>query len=227
MPGRKPLVVVNYKVYAEATGGRAVDLTRALAEAWARAGSPGSVVVVPQLADLRWIANHGHLPAFAQHCDPLAPGQGTGHVTAEALKGAGAQGSLLNHAERKIPLDAAARVIARLKEAGLTSLACAKDDAEARALAKLGPDWVAVEPPELIGGDVSVTTADPDIVRRSARAVREANSRVGVLCGAGVKTGDDLAAALKLGTEGVLLASGIVKAKDPAAALENVLRGAR
>lgn len=223
----KPLVVVNYKVYREATGGAAFDLTRTLAEAWVAAGQPGTLVVCPQLADLRWVANHGHAPAFAQHCDALAQGAGTGHVTAEALKDAGAQGSLLNHAEHKIPHEAVAAAVKRLRALGLRSIACAKDDAEARALAKLGPDYVAVEPPELIGGDVSVTTADPEIVRASARAVRETASNVGVLCGAGVKNGADLAAALALGTDGVLLASGIVKSKDPASALADLLRGAK
>ena len=36
-----------------------------------------------------------------------------------------------------------------------------------------------------------------------------------ILCGAGISHGDDVKAALKLGTQGVLVASGIVKAKDP------------
>jgi triosephosphate isomerase len=35
------------------------------------------------------------------------------------------------------------------------------------------------------------------------------------LCGAGITKGEDVAAALRLGTKGVLVASGIVKAKDP------------
>jgi triosephosphate isomerase len=38
---------------------------------------------------------------------------------------------------------------------------------------------------------------------------------VTILCGAGITTGKDVTAALKLGTKGVLLASGIVKAKEP------------
>ena len=49
------------------------------------------------------------------------------------------------------------------------------------------PDYVAVEPPELIGGDISVTTADPTIVSGTAAAVREISKQVGILCGAGVK----------------------------------------
>jgi triosephosphate isomerase len=45
-----------------------------------------------------------------------------------------------------------------------------------------------------------------------------------VLCGAGISKGEDLRAALDLGSKGVLLASGIVKAKDPKAALEDLIR---
>jgi triosephosphate isomerase len=49
---------------------------------------------------------------------------------------------------------------------------------------------------------------------------------VGVLCGAGITTGEDLRAALDLGSEGVLLASGIIKAKDQRQALEELVSGA-
>ena len=98
---------------------------------------------------------------------------------------------------------------------GFTVCACAADIEEARALTALGPDFVAVEPPELIGGNISVTTADPSIVSGTASAVKKISEQVGILCGAGVKNGADVAAAIKLGTTGVLLASGVTKAQDP------------
>ncbi|MHB8586936.1 MAG: triose-phosphate isomerase [Thermoplasmatota archaeon] len=223
----KPLVVVNYKTYTEASGGRAVDLTRALAEAWKATEGGGSLLVAPPLVDLRWVAHATSVPVIAQHVDALGPGLGTGRVTVEAVKEAGAVGSILNHAEHRLPQDQVAEAIRRLHVAGMLAIVCAKDHEEAHALAKHRPDYVAVEPPELIGGTVSVTTAEPDIVRRSADAVRSASPDVGVLCGAGVKTGDDMAAALGLGTDGVLLASGIAKAKDPAGALRSLIEGMR
>jgi triosephosphate isomerase len=46
---------------------------------------------------------------------------------------------------------------------------------------------------------------------------------VPVLCGAGVKTGKDVRRALELGAKGVLLASGVVKAKDPRKALQDLV----
>ena len=90
-------------------------------------------------------------------------------------------------------------------------------------MAKLGPTFIAVEPPELIGGDISVTTADPSIVTDTVAVVKEVNPNVRVLCGAGVKNGSDVAMAIKLGTEGVLLASGVTKAQDPAAILSDLV----
>jgi triosephosphate isomerase len=106
---------------------------------------------------------------------------------------------------------------------GFQVCACAADIDEARALAALVPTFVAVEPPELIGGDVSVTSADPEVVSSTAEAVKETNGGVGVLCGAGVKTGADVAMAVELGTSGVLLASGVTKSPDQASALTNLV----
>jgi triosephosphate isomerase len=218
---------VNYKTYVEATGGRAADLTRALAQAWNEGGKVGSVVVAPQAVDLRWVAHDSPVPVIAQHVGPGEPGFGTGHTTVEAIREAGAIGSLLNHAEHRLPHGDVEKAIRRLHVAGLMAIVCARDHEEAHALASFRPDFVAVEPPELIGGDVSVTTAEPDIVRRSADAVRSAAAGVGVLCGAGIKNGDDVAAALGFGTDGVLLASGVVKAADPKRALAGLLDGVR
>ena len=106
---------------------------------------------------------------------------------------------------------------------GFPICACAADVQEARALAKLGPTFIAVEPPELIGGDISVTTADPAIVSDTVAAVKEVNPNVRVLCGAGVKNGQDVATAIQLGAEGVLLASGVTKADAPMGVLQDLV----
>jgi triosephosphate isomerase len=74
---------------------------------------------------------------------------------------------------------------------------------------------LAVEPPELIGTGVPVSKAKPEVVSGTVELVKEINSDMVVLCGAGITRGEDVAAALRLGTEGVLVASGVVKAKDP------------
>ena len=218
-----PRIVVNAKAYLEVTGpAGCLRLARACARVADATGT--AIALAPPLAELAGLARHRSIgiPLYGQHCDAREPGAATGWVTAEALAAAGAAGSLVNHAEHKLPHADVQRIVARLAAAGLASLACADSLAEARALAAFRPTMIAVEPPELIGGDVSVTSADPAIVRDAVKAVRKVAPKTLVLCGAGVKTGADVAAALRLGAHGVLLASGVVKAKDPLAALKDL-----
>ena len=104
---------------------------------------------------------------------------------------------------------------------------CAGDLHEVGTVAGLSPDYVAIEPPELIGGDVSVTKAKPEVVSGAVERVRNANPKVDVLCGAGVRTARDVSRAIELGTVGVLLATAVVKAKDPKKALTDLVKGLR
>lgn len=222
-PAGVPVVLVNTKIYAEATGQRAVDLAKALERA-AR-GKHATLGLAVQAADLHRVAGATALPILAQHVDSAKPGAGTGLTLVDAVVEAGAKGTLLNHAERRLTLAELDACIQRAGRAGLVRVVCTDTERTTRAVAALGPEMVAIEPPELIGGDVSVTTADPGIVERSVKAAKAASPGVRVLCGAGVKTGADLRAALSLGADGVLLASGVMKAKDPAAALADLLTG--
>ena len=104
--------------------------------------------------------------------------------------------------------------------------ACAADVDEARALAASVPNYVAVEPPELIG-DISVTSADPGIVSGTVSAVIQTNDQVQVLCGAGVKSGKDVSTAMDLGAKGVLLASGVTKSENPFEALSELVSSSK
>ena len=105
------------------------------------------------------------------------------------------------------------------------TIVCTNNVATTRAASALRPDYVAVEPPELIGSGIPVSKADPEVVRRSVEAVKAIEPSVAVLCGAGITHGEDLRAALDLGSAGVLLASGIIKAKDQRFALEDLVTG--
>jgi len=208
-----PIILVNFKTYLEATGRRAVELAK-VAERVSREIRV-SICVAPQFTDIALVAGEVEIPVFAQHIDPIKPGSHTGYVLADAVKEAGAVGTLINHSERQLrisEIDAAIK-IAREKE--LVSVVCANNDTISAAIAALKPDMVAVEPPELIGTGVSVSKAKPEVIESTIRLVREINPTVKILCGAGVSDGEDVAAALRLGTDGVLVASAVVKAKDP------------
>ncbi len=222
---RLPSVVVNFKVYPEVLGKRGWELAKTCAMVAEDTGA--SVVIAPPLSDLAHIARLVHVPVFGQHADAADAGAHTGWLPPEALLEAGAAGTLLNHSERKIPHKNVAALVPRCETLGLEVIACADDLREAEALARLHPDYIAIEPPELIGGDVSVTSARPEIVSGAVQAIHRIDADVGVLCGAGVKDRRDVRKALELGTVGVLLASGVVKAKDPEKALRDLVKGLR
>ena len=155
--------------------------------------------------------------------DGFTPGAYTGHITAEAIRQAGAAGSLVNHSERRLTLAAIEASVVALREKKLLSVLCTNNTPVSAAAAALGPDYVAIEPPELIGSGVSVSKANPDIIRTSVEAVRSVNSRVKVLTGAGIQSGDCVRIAVDLGTDGVLLASSVVKAEDPGQVLRDLV----
>lgn len=218
-----PLVIVNVKTYPQATGRR---LEIFLDDVAGVAAGEARLAFAVQAADLhRAAADARELTVLAQHVDPDPLGSHTGATAPEAVRDAGAVGSLVNHAERQLALDDVRTAVARLGDLDLASVVCADDLEAARQVAATGPDMVAIEPPELIGGEVSVTTADPGIISDGVEAVRGVDDGIGVLCGAGVKTGDDVAKAIELGADGVLLASGVVKARGPAKVLEELLEG--
>lgn len=210
---KTPMIIVNFKTYSEATGRNAVELAKK-AE---RVNDETSVYVgvAPQFADIAAVAKAVKIPVFAQHIDPIKPGSFTGHVLAESVKEAGAVGTLINHSEKQLKLSDINETIAITREQELLSIVCANDPNVSAAVAALKPDIIAVEPPELIGTGIPVSKAKPEVVTGTVRLVREVNSEVTILCGAGITRGEDVKAALKLGTQGVLVASGIVKAKDP------------
>ena len=211
------LIGVTIKTSAPAHGDAAVTLAKAMAEV--DATTDATMVAVVSAFDLSAVkAAAPSLEVWTQHLDPIGWGSNTGWLHPETAMGYGATGSIINHAEHKVEMGHVESLLAQLPD-DFPVCACAADIDEARALAALSPTFIAVEPPELIGGDISVTTADPGIVSGTAEVVKAANSNVRVLCGAGVKNGADVAKAIELGTEGVLLASGVTKADDPKAVL--------
>jgi triosephosphate isomerase len=209
----KPMIIVNFKTYRESTGKNAIKLAKSAEKVHAE--TRVAMGVAPQLADIASVAQAVEIPVFAQHIDPIKPGGFTGRVLAESVKEAGATGTLINHSERQLKLSDIDQIVKLTRENGLVSCVCANTPKISMAVATLEPDIVAIEPPELIGTGIPVSKAKPEIVTSTLRLVKQVNSRVIVLCGAGISSGEDVGAALRLGTQGVLVASAIVKAKDP------------
>lgn len=208
-----PLILVNLKTYKEATGELAVRLSKTAEEVSRRTGV--CVAVAPQAVDLRIVAGAAQIPVFAQHIDPVGYGKHTGHVLPEAAARAGCSGTLINHSERRLRLEDIGATVIRAREAGLLQVVCVDTVEMGRAVAPLGPDAIAIEPPELIGTGTPVSKARPEVVSGAVDAVHRIDPEIEVLCGAGITNGEDATAALRLGARGVLVASGVVKAGDP------------
>lgn len=212
-----PIVILNYKTYLESSGENALELARALKSASEE--SVITMVAAPQAADIYRIQDQISLPIFAQHIDPITPGGHTGSNLIETLIEAGISGSLINHSENRMKLADIDEVIQLCKQNDIESCVCTNNIATSKAIATFSPDAVAVEPPELIGTGIPVSQAQPEVVEDSVKGVKSINKKIKVLCGAGISTGDDMKAAMDLGADGVLLASGIVKAENPKEAL--------
>lgn len=181
-----------------------------------------TIAIAPQATHISQVVATG-VETWAQHVDPVEYGSNTGSTLAEATADAGASGTLLNHSENRLKLADIDGSLDAADRANLSTVVCANNPAQIKAAAALGPDAVAVEPPELIGTGTPVSKADPDIVRDAVDAASAVDDSVDVFCGAGISTGEDVVAARDLGADGVLLASGVAKASDPKEALEDLV----
>jgi triosephosphate isomerase len=220
-----PIIVLNEKAYVESAGAQGLQLAQICEQVATEQAS--SIVICPQQVDLAKVAAAVQIPCFAQHVDAVEPGSQTGFVTLESVKGAGAAGTLVNHSEHRLKIAEIDFIVTKAASLNLLTIVCTNNLAVSRAVAELKPYAIAVEPPELIGSGRAVSKVDPAIVEDTVKAVKRVANDCVVLCGAGVTNGEDVRAALELGAEGVLLASGVVKAKDQKAALLDLAAGLR
>lgn len=210
---KKPVVIVNFKAYKEVDGDGSLELAKICEAVSEKSGI--SIAVCPPMVELGSVARNVNIPVLSQNADPHAPGSSTGWVTASMIKSTGAAGTLINHSEHRVTNNVLKEITELVKADDLLTVICAESVNRAREVASFHPEFVAVEPPELIGGDISVTTANPLIIEDTVNAVKSVSKNISVMCGAGVKTGSDVAKAIELGADGVLLASGVVKSKNP------------
>jgi len=215
----KPVIVINFKNYEHSTGDNALILAK-ICESVSE-----NIILCVNPINLENMARNTKCPVFSQHVDGLDFGGNTGKILPKTIKSAGGVGSLINHSEDRYEIEDLKKAILKCRENDLFSLVCAKNDVEAEMIAKLNPDAIAVEPPELIGGDVSITTADPEIILKTVNLVKSINPKIMVLCGAGIKNKEDVKKSIELGAKGVLLASGVTTSKDVKAVLKNLYSG--
>ena len=213
----KNVLMVNFKNYREGVGANAEKLAVLIEEESRNYNVDVFLVVNP--ADVFRVSKVTKLKILSV-AEPFSFGRHTGFVIPEALKENGAFGLLINHSEHSVDFEKIDFLVRACKNLDLMSVVCAPNLDVLKQVLEVNPDFVALEPPELIAGDVSVSNAEPDVI---SSAVRLVNSRIPLLCGAGVKHSGDVAKALELGASGVLVASGIVEASDKRSVLKEFL----
>ncbi len=213
------MIVVNFKAYSEATGENARNIGKACEKAAESTGE--QVIACPTAEDLLRLEDL-EVDVFAQHIDPEEPGSHTGSILPGEVKEAGATGTLINHSEDRIPAEKIEKEVEKAKENEMKTIVCAQNPEECREYSSFQPDYIAYEPPELIGGNTSVAEAKPELVEK---AVEETEKGVETLTGAGIKDRKDVEKSIELGCKGVLVASGVAKAEKPAEEIEKLCRG--
>ena len=205
------MFIINCKNYEEIAGDKIIKFVKT-AEKVSKKYKIKIAIAPPQ--HLIGLVSKSKIPILAQHIDNSKVGSTTGFMVPELLKRSNVKGSLINHSEHRIDPKEIEKLILKLKELKMISVLCVKNVAEVKKYAILNPDYIAIEPPELIGSGKAVSKEKPDLIIKAADAVKSAKNNTKLLCGAGIVSGEDVAKAKELGSKGILVASGIIKAND-------------
>lgn len=209
----KPLILINFKTYKQATGKNAVRLAK-ICETISKKKKIRIMIAV-QAADISPVARKASIPVLAQHVDYFEQDRHTGFVIPEDIKQEGAYGTLLNHSEHRIPLKKIKKTIERCRKNKLKTVVCAASVTEARKIARLKPEVIMFEDPRLVSTGKSITKMKPSSVKEFTEMLKKIRSRSIPLCGAGISNKEDVKLALQLGCKGVGISSAIVKSKNP------------
>ncbi len=211
---KTPLWITNFKNYSESTGENAVKLAKIHEKVAKETGASIAIAVSP--LDIYRVSKEVNIPVFSQHVDLADYGKYTGHILPQLIKKSGAVGTLINHSEKRVEREILKNTLALSQKASLVRVVCAENPDEVEYHAEYDPDFIAFEPPELIGSTgASVSSENPDSIVESVTRSRG----IPILVGAGINSVSDVEIALKLGAKGFLVATAIVKSDDPEKAL--------
>jgi triosephosphate isomerase len=169
------------------------------------------IMIAPPQNSLFYLSQFVKLPLICQHIDYEKIGATTGFIIPELAKSYGASGSLINHSEHRIEYEVIQNLVERLRQLNMTSIVCASSSQEVGKFARLHPDMIAIEPPELIGTGKAVSKVNPSIITESVKEAGRYSENIKVICGAGIVDKTDIKSAINLGSQGILLASGLIK----------------
>jgi triosephosphate isomerase len=204
-------LIINFKNYTDIGGEKTLELSKVAEQV--RNSTGVEIVIAPPQPSLSQVCAVVKTPVISQHVDSSEPGSTTGYFVPEIVKSYGVIGSLINHSEHRIDsLDSIGELVKVLRGLHMVSVVCARTVEEAGNIARFNPDFIAIEPPELIGSGKAVSKENPAIITESIAAAAEQSESSKVICGAGIIDKTDVESALRLGANGILVASGIIKA---------------
>jgi triosephosphate isomerase len=206
------LLIINLKNYLETSGNNTIKLVNDAEKVSEKLEI--EIIISPPQPSLALIANQTKLKVISQHVDLKKPGSTTGFYVPEIIEKVGAAGSLINHSEHTIEIEDIKQIIEKLKGLGLSSFVCVKTSDELKEVVEFEPDYIAIEPPELIGTQKSISTEKPFLIRECSNIVNSKNHRSKLICGAGINKKEDVKTALGFGAKGILVSSSITKASN-------------
>jgi|TARA_B110000196_G_C21132196_1_gene659089 triosephosphate isomerase len=205
------MFIINCKNYDEISGNKIIKLAKIAQRISKKYKIP--IAIAPPHHQIPLVTKFNVI-VLAQHLDDKKIGSTTGFMIPEIAKRSKINGSLINHSEHRISEKEIKNLIKRLKRLKLKTIVCVKNVNESKKYAKLNPTFIAIEPPELIGTGRAISTEKPHLITKAVDSVKLAKNSTKLLCGAGIVSGKDVTRAKKLGSKGILVASGIVKAKN-------------
>jgi len=216
------MFIINCKNYEEIAGEKIIKLAK-IAEKISKKYKI-KIAIAPPHHLIPLITKFGII-VLAQHLDDKKVGSTTGFMIPEIIKKSKIDGSIINHSEHRITENEIKNLVKRLKKLKLKTVICVKNVSEAKKYAKINPTFIAIEPPELIGTGRAISTEKPQLITNSINAVQSAKNSTKLLCGAGIVSAEDVSRAVKLGSKGILVASGVIKAKNWENILSDFSRG--
>ena len=205
----EPVIIINFKTYK--SGSRVLNLARAIEKF-----SKKIIVGIPA-TEIKEVAKKTKLKVYAEHVDPLLSGRNTGFISPEEVKSDGAVGTFLNHSEHKLNFKTLKKTIQICKKVKLKTAVFASSLHEIKKISKLKPNFLIYEPPELVAGKASVSSAKPKIIKKISQTLKR-----NFLVGAGIHDREDVKTALELGASGFAVSSSVVLAKNPEKKLKKI-----
>ena len=205
----KGLIIINCKNYLEVAGEKILQLSEIAKDI--STSNKVQIMIAPPQNCLFYLSRFIKLPLICQHIDDKKIGATTGFIIPELAKSYGAVGSLINHSEHRIEHTHIQKLIERLRQLNMTSIVCAATSKEVGELARLNPNMIAIEPPELIGTGKAVSKVNPSIITQSVNEANKYSENIKLICGAGIVDKADVQSAINLGSKGILVASGLIK----------------